>query len=217
MAKKTLKILRYVGLLLILAVTCTLLLRMCAHSSMPEPMERLSWNAATRAAYEKEGADMRVLILNMPEKYRIAPDGKFSVHEVYYLPEAKQLQFTLRCNDSTLRTLAGETEVSFEELDERERPLFDVFVTDDREIRYTCEFFAHVERGRYNYERYVVDGIELDGIRELALEVMGLRDGGKTYEKEDKAYSAVALYNSDIPSTEKKLTKADLSGFEEIR
>lgn len=217
MAKKPLKILRYIGLLLILAVTLTLLLRMCAHSSMPEPMDRLSWNAATRAAYEKYGADLRVLILNMPERYRIAPDGKFSVHEAYYVPEAKQLQFTLRCNDSTLRALADETGVSFEELDARERPLFDIFVVDDREIRHTCEFYAHVERGRYNYERYVVDGIELDGVRELALEVMGLRDGEKTYAPEDRAYSAVAIYNSDIPSTEKKLTKADLSGFEERR
>lgn len=215
MAKKTGRILKYAGLAVILAVTCMLFWRMCSHSNMPEPMESVYPGGAAVAAYEKEGADMRVLVLNLPEKYRIAPDGKFSVHEAYYIPAAKELQFTLRYNDSTLRALAKEREYTFDELDERERPLFDIFITDDKEVRHACAFVLSDERGVYNYERYVVEDVELDGISELALEVMGLREGGKTYSPEDKAYSAVAVYNSEVPSTERKLTKAEISAFEE--
>ena len=200
MAKKIGRTIKYICYAIIFLVVSLLIWRMCSFSSTPEEMETLAWNSTTAAAYEEHGEAMQVLTLNMPEKYRISPDGKFSVRAVYYIPEAKQLQLTVCYNDSTLK-----------ELDEKYGPSWSLefLLTDDRDHAYFGACTGSAEKGVYNYARFVYDMVELDDIKEIALTV---RLSGETEQ-----YSAVALYHSDIPATPKKLTKADLAGYEEIK
>ncbi len=200
MAKKIGKILKYLVFAFILFITCLLIWRMCAYSNTPDEMEALAWNSSTAAAYEEYGEAMQLLELNMPDKYRVAPDGKFSVRAVYYLPEAKQLQLTVCYNDSTLK-----------ELDEKFGPSWDLdfILTDDEDRAYFGVCTGTAGQGVYNYARFVYDTVDLSELKEIALTV---RLSGSTEQ-----YSAVAVYHSDIPSTPKKLTPADLAGYEEFK
>ena len=200
MIKKIGKIIKYACYAIILLIVSLLIWRMCSFSSTPAEMESLSWNKATAAAYGEYGESMQVLTLNMSEKYRISPDGKFSVRAVYYIPEADQLQLTVCYNDSTLKELDGEYGSSWS---------LDFIITDDKEREYSGEFAGSAEQGVYNYARFIYDNIELDEISELAL-VVRLSDS-------TEQYSALAVYHSDIPKIPKKLTKADLAGYEKVK
>ena len=194
------RIIKYTCYAIILIITGVLIWRMCSFSSTPEEMDVLSWNGTTAEAYKEHGDAMQVLNLNMDEKYRISPDGKFSVRSVYYIPEAKQLQLTVCYNDSTLEVLDEEFGPSW---------ALDFILTDDRDRAYFGTYIGSAEKGVYNYVRFVYDMVELDELDEIALTI---RLEGSTEQ-----YSAVAVYHSDIPSSPKKLTKADLAGYEAIK
>lgn len=206
MTKKIGRIIKYICLAFILFITCLLVWRMCAYSNLPAEMETLSWNSTTAAAYEEHGEDMKVLELNMPDKYRIAPDGKFSVRAVYYLPEANQLQLTLCYNDSTLDALEEETGKTYDFTD---FPFATLLLGDD-DKGYWGARVAYAEKGVYNYERWIFDMVDISEVKELAL-TLRLASSESTEQ-----YSAVAVYHSEIPSTPKKLTKADLAGYESL-
>ena len=215
MAKKIGRIIKYICFAFILFITCLLVWRMCAYSSLPAEMEALAWNSTTVEAYEQYGEDMQVLELNMPDKYRVAPDGKFSVRAVYYIPEAKQLQLTLCYNDSTLEALEEEQKEKYSEYSLHEPP-FNVLLSDDNDRSYIGWLMSSAESGIYNYEKYIFYHVDISDTKELALEVNYLVYTGSDVVLAEP-FSAVAVYHSDIPSTPKKLTKADLSGYEALK
>lgn len=200
MVKTIGKIIKYTCYAMILLIVSLLIWRMCSFSSTPKEMDVLSWNSTTASAYEEHGEKMQVFDLNMSEKYRVSPDGKFSVRAVYYIPEADQLQLTVCYNDSTLKLLDEDFGPSW---------TLDFILTDDRDRAYFGNCVGSAEQGVYNYARFVYDMVDLDELDELALTV---RLEGSTEQ-----YSAVAVYHSDIPSTPKKLTKADLAGYEKVK
>ena len=209
MAKKIGTILKYLVFAFILFITCLLIWRMCAYSNTPSGMEALAWNENTAAAYEEHGEAMQILTLNMPDKYRVSPDGMFSVRAVHYIPEAKQLQLTLCYNDSTIEAL-------LEEHPEKKLPEdASLRLTDDKNNYLFGELISTDKKGVYNYARYIFDGVETESALELALEILFAYRSGDI--ESVHTLSAIAVYHSDIPSTPKKLTKADLSGYEAIK
>jgi hypothetical protein len=75
---------------------------------------------------------------------------------------------------------------------------------------------SSAESGIYNYEKYVFYHVDISDTKELALEINYLVYTGSDVVLAEP-FSAVAVYHSDIPSTPKKLTKADLAGYEAIK
>jgi len=61
------------------------------------------WNKTTREAYNSSPEDFTVLSAGI--RNSLADDGKFAIYDVYYVPSAKQLQFTIRYNNSTVKDL----------------------------------------------------------------------------------------------------------------
>ena len=93
-------------------------------------------------------------------KDNLTADGKFAASHVYYIPSEKQLQVTVRYNNSTIKTLMKDYSLSAE-------PEFEPFVftlTDGMGNTYTEYKYISGKKNMYNYRRLVFDGVDLDSL-----------------------------------------------------
>ena len=100
-------------------------------------------------------------------------DGMFSIYTIVYIPQAKQLQFTVRINNRALNYLSEDYPEALE-MDKNEQELYTYSLLVRREeeastvnsYSYTC-----AERFGYTYRRLIFENIDLEGVTSIKLNV----------------------------------------------
>lgn len=141
-------------------------------SQNPRQVSELIWTENSYAAYEALGNDLLIYTQDVGKTFD--KDGKFSIYELRYIPEAEELQFTIRYNKSTIGQLANElTNDLQEELGDafteadivKEETLpqypFVFALRDDKGNVYTESEYTTFSKGRYLYVRVAFSGVKL--------------------------------------------------------
>ena len=148
--------------------------RLCSTQDAPKSVSSIIWNETTRAAYQVNPEEFQ--ILSQEPSTFITDNGRFWISDVVYLPQAKQLQLTIKYNDSTLKYLkealakqqaeaeTAETvngqDVILPEIVLPDEP-FDYSILDNSGVRYH-EYASISDREQnYNYRRLVFENIEI--------------------------------------------------------
>lgn len=127
------------------------------------------WNKTTRDAYNASPEDFTVLSAGI--RTSLADDGKFAIYDVYYVPTAKQLQFTIRYNNSTVEDLKAKLGVKKND-DFPEEPFFFVLrtyvynketkVSEVKDIIYEYTY-SPSKSGRYHDRVIIFENVDLVG------------------------------------------------------
>jgi len=103
---RTLKtLLKVIGILLILFVYGILFFRLCS-GKPPKVFSNLIWTEKMLAAYTESGGNMPVYSQEPAE--HVARDGYFGIYDIRYIPTTKELQLTVRYNNSSTDKLYNE-------------------------------------------------------------------------------------------------------------
>ncbi len=135
--------------------------RLCS-SNDPDAMQHVIWNECAAAAYQAD-PDAFEIWEQEPDAY-ITGDGRFWISNIIYLPQAKQMQLTIKYNNSTLKYLRQDIGDANYILPEEP---FDYTLLDDNGIRYQPSAVAAEKKQNYNYRRIVFDDIDLDTLTYL--------------------------------------------------
>jgi len=173
--------LKWLGYLLIFAVFAILFWRIFS-SKLPKAASQVIWTKNSFAAYEQLGSDLLIYTQDVGTVYD--EDGKFSLYEFHYIPSAKEVQFTVRFNKSTIDRLA-------EELTEERKMMgfasadgdvitpemlgelpFSFALHDEKGNTYTAYEYTTFEQNRYTYVRVAFSGIDLYDIEKGAPTVL---------------------------------------------
>lgn len=154
---------RSLGVLIVVAVFAVLFWRIFS-SKNPERAADMIWTSASYAAYEEYGNDLLIYSQDLNKVF--SKDGKFSVYELRYIPSAKELQFTIRYNKSTVDTLANELSEDSEageaiNADQLPDMPFVFALRDDKGNVYTESEYVTFTKGRYTYVRIAFSDVEL--------------------------------------------------------
>ena len=101
------KILKFLAFAIILLVYGLLFFRLCS-GGPPKALSKMLWTEDTLAAYAALGDGMTVYSQEPIE--HVASDGYFGVYDILYVPEAHELQLTVRYNNSSVEKLRSELE-----------------------------------------------------------------------------------------------------------
>ncbi len=124
----------------------------------PKNMQELLFTDATVQSLNNSPDNFDVYYYK--HKDNLTRDGKFAASHVYYIPSEKQVQVTVRYNNSTLKMLMEDYSLSAE-------PNFEPFVftlTDGMGNTYTEYKYISVKKNMYNYRRLVFDGVDLNSL-----------------------------------------------------
>ncbi|MBR5322691.1 MAG: hypothetical protein IKU48_04015 [Clostridia bacterium] len=124
----------------------------------PKNMKELIFTEATAQSIT-ENPDSFIAYHYIHED-NLTPDGKFAVSHVYYIPSEKQVQVTVRYNNSTIKKLVQEYSLS-------EEPAFEPFIftlTDGLGNTYTEYKYISGKRNMYNYRKLVFDGVDFSSL-----------------------------------------------------
>lgn len=146
--------------------------RLCSTQDAPESVSAIVWNDTARAAYLAAPGEFQ--ILSQEPSSIITEDGRFWISNVVYLPQAKQLQLTIKYNDSTLKYLrealakqASTTQedgtmqtVSVDDITLPDEP-FDYSILDNSGVRYNEHSSSADREQNYNYRRLVFENITI--------------------------------------------------------
>lgn len=203
---------------LVVATVCGLLLWRIFSSNTPKSLTNISVNDAVYDAYSD---DEKLYIFNQEQNSTTRAEnnaGYFSITHTAFIPEANQIQVVLRYNNSTIKHLVEDKELSF--TPERDKDLFDVslffsvditpdnkddnaIISDEatRTFRCSSELISSEEKNLYNYRKFVFDlntcGENLEELLDSGLLLAVYAD---VYYVEDmdldeKAYGTLCLYD----------------------
>lgn len=132
----------------------------------------------TKATADDYKADESITVLTNKVTDDISEGGYFSAYAVYYTPETKELQVTVRYNDNTTDVLGDigfcaytvDTSVAPIETETSDATDESVSISSDRKYHegypigefYTPECIDSTEKLFYNYEKLVFEGVEIN-------------------------------------------------------
>ena len=148
--------------------------RLCSTQDAPKSVSSIVWNDTARAAYAADPDGFQ--ILSQEPSTFITDNGRFWISDVIYLPQAKQLQMTIKYNDSTLKYLKEALEKQASEAQtepsDESQPMdtaaveivlpdepFDYSVLDNSGNRYHAYSSIADREQNYNYRRLVFENI----------------------------------------------------------
>ncbi len=210
-------------------------------SGNPESMEALVPNDALYALYERDGADMDIFrqeqrsITSGEKNY-----GYFAITDCSIIPDANQIQATLRYNNSTLRSTA--TDYSLSEAPARESDAYDVTLVfaidltpeddsdnlgnDENSVKFVRCHGSSVlseQKNLYNFRRFVFDAddCELD-LRELINSKLLLAVYADIYyvgdiNYENEPYGTLCLYDFKSANIPVEPSKRDLEALDAFK
>ncbi len=217
---------RFLIVLVIGSVFAVLVWRMVT-SVVPKELKQISQNDILQKAYEEKGD---ALLLYTQEQNTITRNeesyGYFTSSNVLFIPEAGQVQFLMRYNDSTLKATAQDYELP-EALDV-DGDWYDVTLVlaydltpDNKDDNITekadpesvklvrvkpTALTERAHKGLHSYRRFVFDGIEWDDLLAIYADFYFAEDIG--YEEEGfdiytvEPYGALCLYAYTEPLEE---------------
>ena len=206
---------------LIIVVINAIVLWRVLFSGDPSSLKPLMANENTVVAYQTYGNELR---LETQKQRTITESGKFSVTDCVFIPEANQIQVTVRYNNSTLRYLAEDYELS--ETPDRKTDVFDVTIVktidltpDDlednadkaalREERYFPSEVETAYKTLYSYRKFIFDGVNYEDAVGMFVDFYYIED----IDYSDTPYDALCIYDASMPLAERSLTQADKSAI----
>ena len=208
--------------LFIAAVVGILIWRMMS-SGDPKEIAHLSGNQKISEAYAEHGKDMYIFSQELDNITRTEYNyGYFSINRALFIDDANQLQFILRYNNSTLKSISEDLKLPEHSRDE---DIFDVVVTvmydltpdnkDDnsgeqldtvKRVQYTATSSERAQKNLYNYKRYTFDGIKItDDVLAVYVDIY--------YDRDVKAAGTLAIYDYRYPKKEYNITQADIGAI----
>lgn len=209
--------------LLIAAVCFFMIWRVFISANPPAAMDRLVPNEALAAAYRTHGDELELYNQKQPSITKGDDNyGYFGVTHFVFIPEAQQLQLTLRYNNSTLKYTKEALGLS--DIPPRGEEIFDASVvqvvdltpddladnTDDslmlQKVRHTPTAHIIDTTALYTYVLYTFDGITIsdDTITAYLDVYYGLEPDYAT-----PAFGTLRLYHREDPKLEVKLTSKE--------
>lgn len=235
--KITGKIIKFIIGLIIAFIVGILIWRMVS-SSDPKSMETLSVNKNTYDAYAQHGDSLYMFyqsqrsITSTDRNY-----GYFAVTDAEFIPQANQVQITVRYNTSTIRHLTQDYDLG--QTPSRDSDLFDVtllFATDltpddpsdndtnsEESVLFTRCHASSVtseKKNLYNYRRFVFDlgdaDIDLQQLLDSGLLLAVYTDiyYNQDINYDQAAYGTLCLYDYATENRVRKLTSGDKKAFE---
>lgn len=163
--------LKLLGYLIIISIFAILFFRMCTSKPSDEAV-KLIWTNNSYKAYKDNGDNLNIYTQNIGNP--LDKDGKFAVYDFRYIPETKEVQFTIRYNISTVETLATELTKKKKELLGEEFTDNDVItsdslpelpflftIRDDKGNVYTESEYVTFNKNLYTYLRITFSGVDL--------------------------------------------------------
>lgn len=215
-------IIKYSFYFVILAINLIMLWRIF-FSGDPAEIKPLIANEKLVSVYREQGSD---LVLKTQKQKALAQSGRFSVTDCVFIPEAEQIQITVRYNNSTLRRVKEDFELK--EVPDRKSEIFDVTVVkttdltpeDDednldrdrlKEERFYPTSEAKTEYTRlYTYKKFVFDNIVLDDAVGLFVDIY--YNGDMDYF--DSPYDVLCIYDANMDMEDRALSRADKRALE---
>ncbi len=203
--------------LIIFAVNVIMLWRVL-FSGDPSEIKPILVNEQTLSAYEKVGDELR---LEVQMQRTITESGRFSVTDCVFIPEAEQIQITVRYNNSTLRKLTEDFEL--EKMPNREEELFDVTLVktvdltpenpEDNTIKSTLReerYYPSAEpktayKTLYSYRKFIFDNVSYEDAVGMFVDIYYV--GDKDYT--DTPYDALCIYDALMDIEARELSGAD--------
>ena len=121
---------------------------------------------------------------------------QFSIHDIYYIPETKQLQVTVRYNLAVLKDLQKEYNLA----QKPEEDVFDYSLLLSNGDRVTAYQFATVTTSRYRFKYIVFDGVDLEDfklVKYTAEDAAITNSSGRIIAHETDEYGRTILYETD--------------------
>lgn len=207
---------------LIIAAVNIIVLWRILFSGDPSGIKTLMVNENTLSAWEKYGEDMRV---QTQEQRTLTASGLFEVRSCVFIPEAKQIQVTVRYNNSTLRRTAEDYEL--DEVPERENDVFNVTIVktldrtpdnpDDNterenliEERYFPSEVKSAYKTLYSYRKFIFDDVTYEDAVGMFVDIYYNED----VDYDETAYGTLCIYDALMPLEEYTLTRADKKALE---
>lgn len=194
--------LKFIALFIIAAVYALLFWRM-GTARTPKEVKLYRWSEAAFAAYQadpesfelyRHGEGTRIVdgcAITLENGNRVMVDGSFTLEDVVYAEDAKEVQFSIRYNNSTVKYLAEAYRL--ESLPEGEPFIY--MLTDDRGNRYPEYRYAPFAKAMYNYRRIVFENVDLTELTELTLEIYYIGDVNLS----TAPYCHIPVYTAEKP------------------
>ena len=192
-AKKTVKIvLRILFIALGISVYGIFLIRSCLRN----PEKHILYTKELRAAEESGG--VTVYTQKPYDSINENEDGtfQFSIHDIYYIPETKQLQVTVRYNLAVLKDLQKEYNLAKKPEDD----VFDYSLLLDDGTRLTSYQYAMKTTSRYRFKYIVFDNVDLEDftlVKYTAENSAIVKSDGTIVAHETDDYGRTILYETD--------------------
>lgn len=156
-SSKPVRIIKIVLFSLIALVIALLILRILVQDYYPAEMEELFFNPTLEAHYRAAGEDFAVYTQDIRIPYDDNKVGNFFSAALFLIPDARQLQITVRYSGGTLANLK---ETYGEEALAGDEP-FIFTLADNRGNVYPLSASLSDEKLMYEYRKLVFDGVEL--------------------------------------------------------
>ena len=217
------RVLRYAFRVLVFGIIALVLWRVLLSDRVPKDAKTLLVNEATYAAYLAEGETLTMYTQAQDE---IAVNetadgvyGLFWVKQAVFIPSANQIQLLTRYNNSTLTHIA--TDFKLDAVPSREETVADVTLVvtsdptptdsengDEYKTRYAASGEPSVdETSRYNYRKYIFDGVDFDPATTVDITVEFRYDGRVDYDK--VPYCSLRIFDRNFEIDPLTLTSRD--------
>lgn len=178
------------------------MLRLCTMDA-PEDMQKILWNDVNRAAYAADPAGFEAFDQE-PDSF-INPEGTFWVSDIVHLPDAKQLQVTVKFNNSTrdhLKARLIDQKIVDDGYAVPEEP-FDYTLIDNNGTRYHPSAVTTATKQNYNFRRFIFENVDMSAITDLYIDMYYL--GGIDYAA--APYGSLKVWDVDLPTTPHNVKK----------
>lgn len=156
-------------------------------SKPPKEMKKMIWTESTVAAYNADQSGFKVTFY--PSTDSFSEDSMYSINQITYIESIGQLQATVRYNERALKYLMEKKGV--EALPEGE--IFVFKLKDNFGRVYTDYVYTAANRSGYGYRHVVFDGVDMDDVTLLLLEVYYIGDVGGS----ESAVASLNAYRYD--------------------
>ena len=156
----------------------------------PNSMTTIVWNESAKNAYREDPEAFSAL--SQKQEVFLTNDGKFWITGVLYLPQARQLQLTIKYNDSTLKALREQMGA-----DLPEEP-FSYSLLDSSGTRYTDYEFQTERKQNYSYRRLTFYGVDLTDVATVYVDIYY----SEAVDFELPPYASLMTWNRALPTEE---------------
>ncbi len=185
----TKKVLKWAFAAFIILFIGFLILRMCT-SNPPSSMENVVWNDKLLNEYSSAKSENREFdILKIPTSNSFSEDGFYSIYEIAYCPQAKQLQFTVRSNNRALNYL----EKDYKDIKKLPESYAYSITVSSAEESHTVSAYSYTsaERFGYTYRRLIFENIDLTSVTSVKLNIACSPSPSKTLQQ-------INIYNNSV-------------------